>query len=87
MSRPLRIEYENAFYHVIARGERRDAIFNCPADKEKFLVKLRTLRDGACFYAIRMVESFHAQSKDDFYWGFSPLPESRAWSRMDPGRR
>lgn len=40
MSRPLRIEYENAFYHVIARGERRDAIFTCPADKEKFLVKL-----------------------------------------------
>lgn len=40
MSRPLRIEYENAFYHVIARGERRDAIFNCPADKDKFLVKL-----------------------------------------------
>ncbi|MBU4404817.1 MAG: hypothetical protein L6428_00190 [Candidatus Aminicenantes bacterium] len=37
MSRPLRIEYENAFYHVIARGERRDAIFTCPADKEKFL--------------------------------------------------
>ncbi|MEI6614468.1 MAG: transposase [Chrysiogenales bacterium] len=40
MSRPLRIEYENAFYHVIARGERRDAIFNYPSDKEKFLVKL-----------------------------------------------
>jgi len=40
MSRPLRIEYENAFYHVIARGERRDAIFTCPADKEKFLTKI-----------------------------------------------
>ncbi|MCG2809860.1 MAG: transposase [Candidatus Aminicenantes bacterium] len=40
MSWPLRIEYENAFYHVIARGERRDAIFTCPADKEKFLIKL-----------------------------------------------
>ena len=40
MSRPLRIEYNNAFYHVIARGERRDAIFTCPADKEKFLIKL-----------------------------------------------
>jgi putative transposase len=40
MSRPLRIEYENAFYHVIARGERRDVIFICPADKKKFLIKL-----------------------------------------------
>ena len=40
MSRPLRIEYDNAFYHVIARGERREAIFTCPADKEKFLTKV-----------------------------------------------
>lgn len=40
MARPLRIEYENAFYHVIARGERRDVIFTCPADKSKFLIKL-----------------------------------------------
>jgi REP element-mobilizing transposase RayT len=40
MSRPLRIEYENAFYHVIARGERRDSIFTCAADKDKFLIKV-----------------------------------------------
>jgi hypothetical protein len=30
----LRIEYENAFYHVIARGERRDSIFTCDGDKD-----------------------------------------------------
>jgi len=40
MSRPLRIEYENAFYHVIARGERRDSIFTCDSDKDKFLIKV-----------------------------------------------
>jgi len=40
MSRPLRIEYENAFYHVIVRGERREAIFTCAADKDKFLIKV-----------------------------------------------
>jgi len=40
MARPLRIEYENAFYHIVARGERRDIIFTCPADKEIFLIKL-----------------------------------------------
>jgi len=34
----LRIEYEDAFYHVIAKGERRDAIFACPDGKEKFLI-------------------------------------------------
>ena len=40
MARPLRIEYEGAFYHVLVRGERRDAIFTQDGDKEKFLVKL-----------------------------------------------
>lgn len=45
MSRPLRIEYEGAFYHVICRGERRDEIFRCPADKEKFLSKLEETVD------------------------------------------
>ena len=40
MSRPLRIEYEGAFYHIICRGERCDNIFRCPADKKKFLKKL-----------------------------------------------
>ena len=40
MARQLRIEYEHAFYHVISRGERKEAIFACPEDKEKFLKKL-----------------------------------------------
>ncbi len=40
MARPLRIEYEGAFYHVLARGERREDIFTQDGDKEKFLVKL-----------------------------------------------
>jgi putative transposase len=40
MSRPLRIEYDNAFYHIIARGERRETIFTCASDKEKFLTKV-----------------------------------------------
>jgi len=40
MARQLRIEYEHAFYHVISRGERNEAIFACPEDKEKFLKKL-----------------------------------------------
>jgi len=40
MARQLRIEYEHAFYHVISRGERRENIFTCPEDKDKFLKKL-----------------------------------------------
>ena len=37
MARPLRIEYENAVYHVTARGNERKRIYFCDADYRKFL--------------------------------------------------
>ena len=42
MARPLRIEYEGAFYHIVARGNERKRIFLSKADYEKFLANLRT---------------------------------------------
>jgi len=42
MARPLRIEYENAFYHVIQRGIERKNIFSSDSDKERFLNYLNT---------------------------------------------
>ena len=36
MPRPLRIEYEGAFYHVTARGNERKRIYYSKADYEKF---------------------------------------------------
>ncbi len=40
MARPLRIEFEGAFYHVISRGERKENIYNSSYDKKKFIEKL-----------------------------------------------
>jgi len=40
MARPLRIEYEEAVYHVTSRGNARDNIFSDGHDKEKFLEEL-----------------------------------------------
>ncbi len=37
MARPLRIEYEGAFYHVTSRGNDRKKIFLSPTDYKKFL--------------------------------------------------
>ena len=37
MARPLRIEYPGAFYHVINRGQRQDAIVEDDRDREHFL--------------------------------------------------
>ena len=37
MARPLRIEYPGAIYHVLSRGDRREAIFRNDADRKLFL--------------------------------------------------
>lgn len=37
MARPLRLEYEGAVYHVVARGHERGSVFRDERDWEKFL--------------------------------------------------
>jgi putative transposase len=36
MARPLRIEFEGAFYHITARGNERREIYKSRSDYEKF---------------------------------------------------
>ena len=45
MSRPLRIEYPGAWYHVMNRGRRREKIFASPKDYETFIVVLQEARE------------------------------------------
>jgi len=40
MSRPLRISYKNAFYHITSRGHRKEKIFYDDKDKRIFIRKL-----------------------------------------------
>ncbi len=40
MSRPVRIEFPDALYHVTARGDRREAIFDDDQDRRTFLSTL-----------------------------------------------
>ena len=40
MSRPIRIEFPNALYHVTSRGDRREAIFEDDEDRRIFLQTL-----------------------------------------------
>jgi putative transposase len=40
MPRPLRIQYAGARYHVMSRGDRREAIFYDDADRVEFLTTL-----------------------------------------------
>lgn len=45
MSRPLRLEFEGAVYHVTSRGNERAAIFRDDADREKFLEIVASIVD------------------------------------------
>ena len=40
MARKLRVQYSGAIYHVMNRGDRREAIFEDDADREKFIETL-----------------------------------------------
>jgi REP element-mobilizing transposase RayT len=45
MSRPLRIEFANALYHVTSRGDRREDIFDDDVDRHNFLDTLAQVVD------------------------------------------
>jgi REP element-mobilizing transposase RayT len=44
MARKPRVEYAGAFYHVICRGNQRQAIFRRDADREYYLERLEEYR-------------------------------------------
>jgi REP element-mobilizing transposase RayT len=45
MARPLRIQYENAYYHVTCRGNARQDIFSSDTDRSAFLDLLGSSSD------------------------------------------
>jgi REP element-mobilizing transposase RayT len=45
VSRPLRIEYPGAFYHVTSRGNERKMVFQSARDREKYLSYLESAHD------------------------------------------
>ena len=40
MARKLRVQYPGAIYHVMNRGDRREAIFKDDADRKRFVETL-----------------------------------------------
>jgi REP element-mobilizing transposase RayT len=43
MARPLRLEFAGALYHVTSRGDRREDVFLCDADRQDWLAVLATV--------------------------------------------
>ncbi len=46
MPRQIRIEYADACYHVMARGDRKENIYQDQGDREMFLATLAVSMDG-----------------------------------------
>ncbi len=63
MSRPQRIIYENAYYHVMNRGAGRRKIFNDRIDHEIFL---QTLSEACDQFRIE-VHAYCLMGKHEFY--------------------
>jgi REP-associated tyrosine transposase len=47
MTRPIRIEFSGALYHVTTRGDRRESIYEGDADRERFLEILGQVIEGS----------------------------------------
>jgi REP element-mobilizing transposase RayT len=52
MSRPLRIEFPGAVYHLTSRGDRRELIYTDGADREQFL---EVLALGCARYGVQVL--------------------------------
>jgi len=61
MARQLRIEFENAFYHITSRGNLRDKIFYDAADREKFLKILGRAKEryGYLLHAYTLMDNHY----------------------------
>lgn len=62
MSRPIRIEFPDALYHVTARGDRREAIFEDDQDRRTFLAtleKIITQFNWTCYAWCLMDNHYH----------------------------
>jgi len=62
MSRPIRIEFPDALYHVTARGDRREDIFEDDQDRQEFLLALERVIaqfNWACYAWCLMDNHYH----------------------------
>lgn len=62
MTRPLRLEFKGALYHITSRGDRREAIFESDVDRIGFLRRLGEVCDSynwACHAYCLMGNHYH----------------------------
>lgn len=76
MSRPLRLQFENAYYHIISRGDLKRYIFKKNIFKSKFLEKMNeTFKNYNidCFAYCIMDNHYHLYIKTPENYKYSSL--------------
>jgi putative transposase len=69
MARPLRLSYENAVYHITARGNRKESIYYSDDDRRVFLEKLGETGEKysfVCYTFCLMDNHYHLFIKTSF---------------------
>jgi len=61
MARQLRVEFENAFYHITSSGNQRDKIFYDAVDRERFLKILTRTKEryGFLLHAYALMDNHY----------------------------
>jgi REP element-mobilizing transposase RayT len=61
VARPLRVQFEGAFYHITSRGNRRERIFIDDGDRERFIECLRRTRQrfGIVIHAFVLMDNHY----------------------------
>ena len=72
MSRPLRIEFPGAVYHVTSRGDRREAIYRDDADRLAQLDVLARAMDRFDAQVLANCQTI-ARWANTFIWCFTPV--------------
>lgn len=78
MARPLRIEYEGAFYHVFSRGNKKQPIFHTARDRHTFLKTLERMSerfDVTIFAYVLMNNHYHLLLRTNY----ANLSKSMHW--------
>ena len=85
MSRPLRLEYAGALYHVTSRGDRQEDIYEGDTDRKEFLSILGDVCDRynwVCHAYCLMSNHYHLLIETPCLLYTSPSPRDLSTSRM-----
>jgi hypothetical protein len=73
MARKLRVQYPGAIYHVMNRGDRREAIFNDDNDRRLFLSTLGEACEKTRLAGARLLSASGCSQRSDFATCSYPL--------------